>query len=178
MDSSIHNMIDHILISSKWRSSVTNSRACPSADVGSGHQLLIANIRLRLKARRKLTAVKRYDVGKLFDALVASQYEAEVSKRLAPIIDTIQSEKSECTDETWEKVVTAFNETSKDIIGTLSNKPAKEWLSSDTLKLVEERRNLKPKRRRTRRTGGTTITCAGDKKTKWKGQGDIFKEHL
>ena len=29
----------------------------------------------------------------------------------------------------------------------MSNKPAKEWLSSDTLKLVEERRNLKPKRR-------------------------------
>ena len=27
----------------------------------------------------------------------------------------------------------------------MSNKPAKEWLSSDTLKLVEERRNLKLK---------------------------------
>jgi len=27
------------------------------------------------------------------------------------------------------------------------NKPVKEWLSSDTLKLVEERRNLKPKER-------------------------------
>jgi len=76
------------------------------------------------------------------------------------------------------KVVTAFNETSKDVIGTLSNKPTKEWLSSDTLKLLKEHRNLKPKRRRTRRTGGTTITCAGDKKTKWKGQGHIFKEHL
>jgi len=143
MDSSIHTKIDHILISSKWRSSVTNSRAYPSADVGSDHQLLIANIRLKLKARRKLTAVKRYDVGKLSDPLVASQYEAEVSKRSALIIDTIKSEKSECIDETWEKVVIAFNETSKDVIGTLSNKPAKEWLSSDALKLVEERKNLK-----------------------------------
>jgi len=49
--------------------------------------------RLKLKASRKLTAVKRYAVGKLFDALVASQYEAEVSKRLAPIIYIIKSEK-------------------------------------------------------------------------------------
>jgi len=89
MDSSIHTKIDHILISSKWRSSVTNSRAYPSADVGSDHQLLIANIRLKLKARRKLTAVKRYDVGKLSDPPVSSQYEAEM-KRLAPIIDTIK----------------------------------------------------------------------------------------
>ena len=80
---------------------------------------------------------------------MASEYEAEVSKRLAPIIYTIKSEKSECTDETWEKVVTAFNETSKDVSVTLSNKPAKEWLSSDTLKLVEERRNLKSKRENT-----------------------------
>ena len=59
-DGFTHNMIDHILISRKWRSSVTNSRACPSADVGSDHQLLIVNIRLKLKARRKLTAVKRF----------------------------------------------------------------------------------------------------------------------
>ena len=29
----------------------------------------------------------------------------------------------------------------------MSNKPAKQWLSPYTLKLVEERRNLKPKRR-------------------------------
>ena len=49
--------------------------------------------RLKLKASRKLTAVKRYDVGKLSDPLVASQYEAEVSKRLAPIIYIIKSEK-------------------------------------------------------------------------------------
>ena len=67
--------------------------------------MLIANIRLKLKARRKLTAVKRYDVGKLSDPLVACQYEVEVSKRLAPIIDTIKSQKSECIDETWEKVL-------------------------------------------------------------------------
>ena len=58
-----------------------NSRAYPSTDIGSDQQLLIANIRLKLKARRKLTAVKRYDVGKLSDPLVACQYEVEVSKR-------------------------------------------------------------------------------------------------
>ena len=72
-----------------------NSRAYPSTDIGSDQQLLIANIRLKLKARRKLTAVKRYDVGKLSDPLVASEAEA-----VASIIDTIKSEKSECIDET------------------------------------------------------------------------------
>jgi len=42
------NMIDHILVSSKWRGSITNARVYPSADVGSDHQLIAASIRLKL----------------------------------------------------------------------------------------------------------------------------------
>jgi len=92
-DGLTHNMIDYILISSKWRSSVKNSRAYPSADIGSDHQLLlIANIRLKLKAMRKHTTVQRFDIKKLkSDPLMASKYETEVSSRLTPVIDSFGS---------------------------------------------------------------------------------------
>ena len=83
------NTIDYILISSRWRSSVTNSRAYPSADIGSDHQLLIANVRLKPKARRRYTASKRYDTNKLSDLLVAIDYQAEVAEKLTPIIDML-----------------------------------------------------------------------------------------
>ena len=73
------NVIDYILISSRWRSSVTNSRTYPSADIGSDHQLLTANIRLKLTARRRHTASKRYDTKKLSDPLVAINFQAEVA---------------------------------------------------------------------------------------------------
>jgi len=47
----------------------------------------------------------------------------------------------------YAKVVGAFNDTAKKILGKVKGKPAKEWLTDTTWKLVEERRNLKPKRR-------------------------------
>jgi len=54
-----------------------NSRDYPSADIGPDHQLLIANIRLKLKARRRHTVSKRYDTQKLSDSLVANDYQAQ-----------------------------------------------------------------------------------------------------
>jgi len=48
-----HNQIDYIMISRKWRGSIRNSRAYPSADVGSDHQLVMANLKLKLKRNRK-----------------------------------------------------------------------------------------------------------------------------
>jgi len=71
--------IDHNLISSKRRSSYTNSRAYPSADVGSDHQLLIANIRLKVKARRKLTAVKRY--GTMLESCVIRWWQVNTRRK-------------------------------------------------------------------------------------------------
>jgi len=55
-------MIDHILVSSKWRGSITNAIVYLNADVGSDHQLIAANIRLKLKAGAKRKAVERFDV--------------------------------------------------------------------------------------------------------------------
>jgi len=52
-----------------------------------------------------------------------------------------------CINDVVEKTVDAFNNTSQNILGTAWNTPAKEWLSEDTWKLVQERRNLKPSRR-------------------------------
>ena len=64
------NMIDYILVPGKWRNSVNNSRAYPSADIGSDHQLLIT-IRLKLKAMKSIAKMPRYDSAKLSDLLVA-----------------------------------------------------------------------------------------------------------
>ena len=110
------NVIDYILIFSRCRSSVTNSRAYPSADIGSDHQLLIANIRLKLKARRRHTASKQYDTKKLSDPLVAINYQAEVAGKLTTIIDMLTGDAEGCHNDVVEKMVDAFNNTSKNIL--------------------------------------------------------------
>ena len=72
--------IDHMLISSKWQGSVLNC----TVYIGSDHQLLVAKIRLRLKARKQSQEVKRFDVQKLCDTAVKAQYCADINDRLAP----------------------------------------------------------------------------------------------
>ena len=67
-DGVYHNKIDYIIVyySKKMRSSLTNARSLPSADVGSDHQLVLANIKLELKAMKKHSHVmKRFNVSKL-----------------------------------------------------------------------------------------------------------------
>ena len=88
------NMIDYILISSKWRSSVTNARAY----IGPDHQQLIANIRLKLKAWRRHAASKRYDTKKLSDPLVAIDYQAEVAGKLTPVTDISTGDAAGCVN--------------------------------------------------------------------------------
>ena len=47
----VKNMIDYIIVdaNSRWRSSVTTCRSFHKADVGTGHQLVLAGIRIKLR---------------------------------------------------------------------------------------------------------------------------------
>ena len=55
------NQIDYILCSQRWRSSTQPTKRRPGADCGSDHELLIANIRLKLKKVGKTTRPLRSD---------------------------------------------------------------------------------------------------------------------
>jgi len=83
----------------------------------------------------------------LNDPLVVIDYQANVSVKLSSIIDMLAGDTKVCISEVVEKMVDAFNDTSHNVLGTVRNTPAKEWLSEDTWKLAHERRNLKPNRR-------------------------------
>jgi endonuclease/exonuclease/phosphatase family metal-dependent hydrolase len=50
-----NNQINYIMISGKWRGSIRNSRAYPSAYIGSDHQLVMANLKLKLKRTSRRT---------------------------------------------------------------------------------------------------------------------------
>jgi len=109
-------MIDHILINNKWRRCTNNSRAFPSADIGSDHQLLMANIRLKLKVQKKSATLLHYDTKKLDEPPTSREYETEVSKRLLPMIEAIETNHDD-VNVMYAKVVGAFNDTAKKVLG-------------------------------------------------------------
>jgi len=52
--------LDYILVKQRYRNSVKNSRAYPGPDVNSDHNLVMSNIRMKLKKIKKRERVKRW----------------------------------------------------------------------------------------------------------------------
>ena len=82
------NQIDYIMISRKGRGSVRNSRAYLSADIGSDHQLVMANIKLKLKRNLRGKRNRRADTRKLKEAAINEIYHQEIEKRWDDLIYT------------------------------------------------------------------------------------------
>ena len=87
-------IIDYILCSQRWRSSIQSAKTRPGADSGSDHELLIAKFRLKLKKVRKTTRPFRYDLNQ-----IPYDYTVEVRNRFKglDLIDRVP-------DELWTEV--------------------------------------------------------------------------
>ena len=114
------------MINNKYRNCVTNARSFPSADVGSDHQLVIANIRLKFKILKKSNYPKKYDVFKLKNPQTRTDYEIEIGGRFAHLLSLPDTD----TQTMWKDIKLAFNETSKKTLGYKQQKQKKPWLKS------------------------------------------------
>ena len=59
------NLIDYIICSQRWRSSIQSAKRRPGADCGSDYELLIAKFRLKLKKVGKTNRLFRYDLNQI-----------------------------------------------------------------------------------------------------------------
>ena len=64
-DGQYRNQIDYILCSQRWRSSIQSVKTRLGAVCGSGHELLTAKFRLKLKKVGKTTRPFRYDLNQI-----------------------------------------------------------------------------------------------------------------
>ena len=106
--------------------------------MGSDHQLIIANICLKLKKTEKKCASRRFDVKLLKNEDISGRYCAAVQGRMGNI------DREDDVETTWEKVKHSFNEASKDVLGFVKQTKSKDWMSNETYQLVDERKALKP----------------------------------
>ena len=75
-DGQYRNQIDYILCSQRWRSYIESAQTRLGADCGSDHELLIAQIRLKLKKVGKTTWSFPYDLNQ-----IPYNYTVEVTNR-------------------------------------------------------------------------------------------------
>jgi len=70
----VRKQIDFILVSKNGRGSIRNSRAYHSANFGSDHQLLFANLPPKLRSNRGTSKIWKIDAAKLRNGTVKHAY--------------------------------------------------------------------------------------------------------
>ena len=94
-------LIDYIICSQIWRSSIQSAKIRPAADCGSDHELLIAKSRLKLKKVGKTTRPFGYDLNQ-----IPYDYTVEVTNifKGLDLIDTVPEElQREVLDVTGDR---------------------------------------------------------------------------
>ena len=115
----------------RWRSSIQSAKTRPGADCGSDHELVIANVRLKLKKVGKTTRLFSYDLNQIpFD------YTVEVRNRF--LIDTV-------SDELWTEVCDTVQETGIKTIPMEKKFKKAKWLSGEALQIAVKQREAKSK---------------------------------
>ena len=81
----VHNQIDNKLTPQRFKSSIirTSTITYPGADINSDHDLVLCNIKLKLKVNIKPKTTRiRFDVNKLTNGKTADNYKNELEKQL------------------------------------------------------------------------------------------------
>lgn len=141
-DSVTENQIDHVCINRKFRRSLQDVRARRGADVASDHQLVVSKVQLKLRrdTSRQKNRRPRYDVTLLRDPSKCQEFNIKLQNRFEVLQDLLVEEES--VQGRWEVIRDSVNETCKEVLGPVKCNH-KEWMSQQTLKVVEERRGKK-----------------------------------
>ena len=107
----------------------------PGADIGSDHQLLIAQLRIKLKRIVSAQGVKRFDLQN-----IDKQYWVETNNKFK---DLLIHEAEMTPEELWMNIKTVVLDTAKQHVPHKQKKKSSPWLSQEVIDLAEERRQLK-----------------------------------
>nr|KAG5701138.1 hypothetical protein BaRGS_002614 [Batillaria attramentaria] len=134
------NQIDHITIGRKWRRSLLDVRAKRGADAASDHHLVIAAIKIKLKAYRDQAdrPSHKYNVHSLKESVKTNAFRCELRNRFSAL-DTLPEETIE---EHWHDLRETWTATCREVLRK-KTRQHKEWLTSDTWDLITERKRLK-----------------------------------
>jgi exonuclease III len=130
--------IDHILVRTRWASTVEDCRAYRGAETGNpggtDHTLLRARLKLHLACRRKRRPLRRINTGPLQHAEVQQALTEAIATQLCTSITDITCNQSRSVDEQWVMLKTAIQKASVEQLGYVEHRQ-KSWISDETIQL-------------------------------------------
>ena len=81
-DGVTRNQIDYVLINTRYKKGVRNSKSRPGADCGSDHNPVVMNFKNKLKAikKRKTKVTKRWNLRKLKESETRERFVEETNR--------------------------------------------------------------------------------------------------
>nr|KAG5692669.1 hypothetical protein BaRGS_022669 [Batillaria attramentaria] len=115
-------------------------RAKRGADAASDHHLVIAAIKIKLKAYRDQAdrPSHKYNVHSLKESVKTNAFRCELRNRFS----ALDTPPEETIEEHWHDLRETWTATCKKVLGK-KTRQHKEWLTSDTWDLITERKRLK-----------------------------------
>ena len=142
------NQIDYVMVKRRWRSLLLGVKTRPSADCGSDHQLLNAEIKTRLRTRKTTNSPIRYDVSN-----IRKEFKVEIKNRFLPLIAL------------WESGNEAIKGVAQETVPR-KKKMKKPRISEHTTKFAEERREAKREEKQREREIETIGKCWTKRRSK------------
>lgn len=135
-DGRTRKAIDHIIISRRWRSSVTNCRVFRGAQLGNtDHRLLVAQLRLKLRVDPSTRFQPCIVSSKLRDPTTASAYCRSITNAFTALADDDVAD--------WETFKLKVNQSAQDVLGRSRSLPKQPWISQPTLDIIDRRREAR-----------------------------------
>ncbi|CAH8469021.1 unnamed protein product [Schistosoma curassoni] len=142
-DHTTENQIDHICINKKFRRTMEDVRTRRGADVASDHHLVVANLKLKLKKNwtSGQTTIQRFNTAFLRDTVKLNEFKIALNNRFQALQDLLKEEETTMEDN-WKGIKEALTSTCQEVLG-LKKYHHKEWISTETLDKIKERKNKK-----------------------------------
>ena len=136
-DGQTKKMIDYVMISGRWRSSITNCWTYRSAELGNtDHRMVVATLRLRLRAQGQERRPPKLDLSSLATSQMQQKYALDISNRFSclQVLDD--------PEVAWKSFKDNILDSAGRTIGRSRHKN-KPWISQETLSVIELHRKAR-----------------------------------
>ncbi|KAH9581405.1 hypothetical protein MS3_00000604 [Schistosoma haematobium] len=113
------------------------------ADIASDHHLVVADLKLKLKKNWTTgqTVLQKFNTAFLRDTNKINEFKISLNNRFQALQDLLNEEETTMEDN-WKGIKEALNSTYQEVLG-LKKYHHKEWISTETLDKIKERKNKK-----------------------------------
>lgn len=132
----IKNQIDFICINRRFRNSIGSAKTYPGADADTDHELLVANIKVRLRKLQRIIQRKIINTEKLKEL----QYQKKFNDSIAS--DFLETSTTNI-DLAWNQIKSTILTAAEQVVGRKEHNSKNPWMTQEIINLIKEKRSYK-----------------------------------